>query len=371
MKKSYVIAIVMSVVITLWMLSGLFKPEQASEPATSTDAKTLMRVQAQIQQAQPVQLSLKVQGQVEPNRAVTIRSDIAGRIAEVLVEEGAWVKAGTLVVRLDIEDRQIQLAQAQAMLTSKEQAYKRAKTLERSNFQAKSAIEDAFAAFKLAQASVAQINLQIQKTEIRAPFDGIINARHVEQGGYVAANGEIASFVDNNPLVVVAPVSQQNIQQLSTGAVAEISFATGLQAQGTLRYISPVAQASTRTFRVELAVDNKDNRTPAGISAEVSIPTQEVTGHFVSPAVISLDDRGQMGIKTVNESDQVVFNPITIINATSQGAWVKGLPEKATIITVGQGFVEAGATVSVELKPSENGPSVPANDATRASLSHE
>lgn len=354
MKKPYLIAIAMSGVLIVWMASGLLRSQKEST-VTSLGEQTSRRtlVQVQTQTAQSVQLELTVQGHVEPNRDVTIRSDIAGRISEVLVEEGRWVDTDTVLVHLDTQDRQIKLAKVKAILQSRQKAYQRAQVLAKENFQSKSAIDDAFAGLKAAEASVAQMELEIKQLAIKAPFAGIIDVRMVEKGGYIGANGEVARFVDNNPLIVVVQVSQQNVQQLTKGAETLVRFATGEKKVGTLRYISPVANQNTRTFRVEIEVENPDHVIPAGISAEVQIPTEKVTGHFVSPAILSLGEAGEMGVKTVTKGNIVTFYPITILQAATDGVWVKGLPESARIITVGQGFVENGSAVDVSLEKAE------------------
>ena len=354
MKKPYVIAIAMSAVIVVWMASGLLrspKENSVKTPAEQSGQRMLVQVQTQI--AQSVKLKLTVQGDVEPNREVTIRSDIAGRINELLAKEGQRLDAGVVLMRLDTQDRQIRLAREKALLQSRQKAYQRVQALAKENFQSESAIEEAFAALKSAEASVAQIELEISQLSIKAPFAGVIDASMVEEGGYVAANAEIARFVDNNPLVVVVPVAQQNVQQIESGTEALVRFATGEEKTGRLRYISPLANANTRTFRAEIEVENPDHLIPAGISAEVEIPTSEVTGHFVSPAILSLDESGVIGVKTVTNDNIVDFYPVSILQAATDGVWVEGLPETARIITVGQGFVEKGAEVEIRYKSAE------------------
>ena len=91
---------------------------------------------------------------------------------------------------------------------------------------------------------------------------------------------------------------------------------------------------------------NDDGAIPAGISAEVIIPTGEATAHFLSPSIVSLDTQGTLGIKTVDAEAKVTFFPIQIVKAQIDGIWVTGLPEAVDVITVGQGFVNAGEIVA-------------------------
>lgn len=369
MIKPYFIALAMAVALVLWMASGLLRePEEKVLSVSGPQSGTRMLVRANLQTAQLVQLLLTVQGHVEPNREVLIRSDVSGRIADVLVEEGEWIASGTVLVRLAIEDRRIKLDREKALLQSRQKAYTRVKSLSKDNFQSRSVLEDAYDALKVAEASVAQMELEIEKLNIRAPFAGVLDDRMVEQGGYVSAGGDIARFVDNSSLIVVVPVAQQNVQLVVMGAQADVNFATGDERQGTIKYISSRANESTRTFRVEIVVNNAQRTIPAGVSAEVNIPTQEVTGHFVSPAILSLDPNGQMGVKTVDDNNIVIFHPVSIIQADTDGVWIKGLPKTVRIITVGYGFVEPGVKVEVRQAAEETPPSTDSLDSKKEVL---
>ena len=98
-------------------------------------------------------------------------------------------------------------------------------------------------------------------------------------------------------------------------------------------------------FAVELEVDNKDGALRAGGTAELFIPAEVVNAHRVSPSLLTLDDAGNVGIKIINESGAVEFIAADIALSSNDGVWIAGLPNTATIITVGQGFVTSGSVV--------------------------
>ena len=85
--------------------------------------------------------------------------------------------------------------------------------------------------------------------------------------------------------------------EVSGGDTAEAKLATGETVHGTIRYVAPVANAATRTFQVELEVDNGDGRLRAGGTAELRIPAETVLAHRVSPSLLTLDDAGNVGIR--------------------------------------------------------------------------
>jgi len=130
-------------------------------------------------------------------------------------------------------------------------------------------------------------------------------------------------------------------------------FRDGREATGRIRYVAPVADSSTRTFRVELAIPNAELQFRAGITAELLLRTDDTSGHRVSPALLTLDDFGAIGVKIVDEANRVKFVPVEILRSTAEGIWITGLPDQVRIISVGQGFVTDGQLV--EPVPSDLG----------------
>jgi multidrug efflux system membrane fusion protein len=120
---------------------------------------------------------------------------------------------------------------------------------------------------------------------------------------------------------------------------------TGQEVKGRIRYISAQADEATRTFRVELEVANPNNTLVAGVTSEIHLPIEKLTAHYLPMGVLSLDDAGQVGVKTVNGDNQVEFHGVPILRTTPGGVWVGELPETVRVITVGQGFVHSGQQV--------------------------
>lgn len=358
MKKSYVIASTLALAITLWMFAGRFTAPPVNQTpgdaeATHESISSQMSVEVRVSSASQVTRHIVSQGQVEPNRTVTVRAETTGRIAEVVARKGQRVRAGDVLVRLEMNDRVEQRQKVEALVQEKQRAYESARQLGKKGLQAERLIDESYSGLRAAQAELAEIRVEIDSTVIRAPFDGILDTRSVELGDYVAVNGEVAVIVDNDPLIVSAHIAQQDIGRFALGESADVTFATGQQRQGEVRFIAPRADAATRTFRVEVEIPNPDSELPSGTSAEARIPTGEVTAHFISPALLSLNDTGEVGVKTVSDGDLVKFHPVVIVLAEAQGIWVTGLPEQAHIITVGQGFVRQGEAVSVVVAEDE------------------
>ena len=123
-------------------------------------------------------------------------------------------------------------------------------------------------------------------------------------------------------------------------------LATGETVKGRIRYVAPVADEATRTFAVELEVDNSDGALRVGGTAELHIPAEQLLAHRVSPSLLTLDDAGNVGVKIINDEGRVEFVAADIALSSGEGMWLAGLPETTTFITVGQGFVSDGALVN-------------------------
>jgi multidrug efflux system membrane fusion protein len=146
-------------------------------------------------------------------------------------------------------------------------------------------------------------------------------------------------------LIVSASISEYDAHYIVKGQEGSAELATGEIVTGVVRYMAPVADEATRTFNVELAIDNAAGAYRAGMTAKLMIPGETVFAQRISPSLLTLDDAGNLGVKTLNDAGVVEFYRADIVMSSSDGIWIAGLPHLTTLITVGQGFVNEGALV--------------------------
>jgi multidrug efflux system membrane fusion protein len=182
---------------------------------------------------------------------------------------------------------------------------------------------------------------------IKSPFEGSLQDRYVEIGDFVKSGDNIATIIDDKTLIVKAEISENDVKFLKVGDLGLAKLSTGQEIQGIIRYIAPAAQESTRTFNIELKLKNDKGALRAGVSTQLIISAEEVTAHLVSPALLSLNDEGIIGIKIIEEKNKVKFIPADIVLASDEGVYIAGLPFTSTIITVGQGYVKSGMRVNL------------------------
>ncbi|MGH1351252.1 MAG: efflux RND transporter periplasmic adaptor subunit [Methyloligellaceae bacterium] len=347
MKKSYIVAGGLAACLTIWMASGYLFTDQSknSKEVKQKQEPALTAVEVQHIKAESVVKYISAYGSLEPKRRLVLRAETTGRVSEIIAAKGHKVKAGEVILKLDKKDREARLKTAAARVEEKEAAYKAGQALIQRGHSTLRRQEELNSQLQSAKAEMKNIQIEIDQTEIRAPFDAILNGRKVEIGDYVAINGEVATIVDTDPLLVRIQVGQHEISQVKIGAIAGIQTLTGKNLTGKISYISSDAEANTRTFLVEIEVANVDNKIPSGISAEAKIHVGKVNAHAISPALLSLDDEGQIGVKVVEQNDIVKFYPVKIIKASFNEIWISGLPDEVRIITVGHGFVRVGQKV--------------------------
>jgi multidrug efflux system membrane fusion protein len=322
------------------MASGLMKAQEA--PASKKENEVIIpKVKVTTKYAESINDTVALYGRTEPDRITTLKAEISGKIEEVLAKRGSFVTKGQIIARLAINDLSSQLKRSQALLAQRKIEYKGTKKLNDDGYQGEVQLSIAAANLESVKADIMRLEIKIENTHIRAPFDGILNTRYVEQGDYVQSGDNIAMIADLNPLVVRAYVTENQIEKLKVGQQADIHLLNKTQAQGEVRYIASVADDATNTYKIEIAIDNTRNKLLAGLSSEVNIVLTKVAAIKISPALLALDELGNIGVKTVSNGI-VNFTAINIVKSESDGIWLSGLGQQADVIVLGQGFVRAG-----------------------------
>ena len=348
--KSWLLSAGIAVVVGLWLLSGQFGGDevQVAPTASGTPVQQPARssVRVRTSSAEEMQRTIVVNGKTAPSRIVQLSAETDGRVEFVDAERGRNIARGKSIVRLDERDRSARLAQAKATVRQREVEFEGREKLKAESYVSEAQLQEAVAALEAARTELTRAELDLTYMTIRAPFDGALQSRIVEVGDFVKLGDPVATFVDNRTIIVSANLSEFDTRYVNVDDSAEARLATGETVHGRIRYVAPVADDATRTFAVELEVDNNDGHLRAGGTAELRIPAERVFAHRVSPSLLTLDDAGDVGIKIINEAGKVEFIVADIALSSSDGVWIAGLPATATIITVGQGFVAAGSIVN-------------------------
>jgi len=353
MGRSLIIALVAVVALVLWMLSGQVGSDndadneaaQAAEVMHEEKAAPKMKVQTEDLQAQSIDREVVIQGQLEPAKVITLRAETSGVVRQISFNKGQRISRGQTLARLSEGNKAADLAVAEANHVQADNEYAAAKKLASQGLQSQLSLESASAAREAAHAQIQAAEIELAYLNIKAPLDALVEDIAIEEGDFIERSAAVATLVDNSSLLLTGRVSQQYIADIKTGQTATANLVTGEALQGRVSYISTMADDTTRSFEVEVLVSQTPQSIMTGISAEIIIPVETLMAHRVSPAVLALNDAGDLGVKTLGEGNTVVFQKIEVVKTESNGAWVTGLPNDITLITLGQGFVNPGEEV--------------------------
>lgn len=347
-EHPYILAIIITLLLFLWMVSGAM---QAKETPIVQQKQTapIAKVQTKNFSAQKIHDAITLYGRTEPNRITTLRAEVQGKIIQIFAKRGAKVVKGQAIVKISVNDLSLQLLASQTLVKQRELEYQSIKKLNKKGYRGRVQLAQTLAALTAAKATLKQLQLNIEHSVIYAPYSGVLNDRYVELGDYVKPGDKIALIADLNPLVVRAFATENHVNQLSINQVADIHILNKSLVQGRIRYIAGIADKSTNTFRIEVTINNPENKMSAGLSSEMNIPLKQVFAIKISPALLALDEQGNIGVKSV-VNKQVIFTPIHIVKTEPDGIWLTGLGKSANIIVLGQGFVRAGDTVQISSK---------------------
>ncbi|WP_339767129.1 efflux RND transporter periplasmic adaptor subunit [uncultured Paraglaciecola sp.] len=367
--KPYWIALVILVILTIWVASGMLFAEPDSDAQTRKDAKHrdvgLVSVRVERVNAQPITREINLYGRTEPNRSVTLRSEVSGLVEKIYVTEGQSVKQGEPLIDIETSDLVNRLTSAKSTLAQRKIELEGAKSLGQKGYQSKSNLAQAQANLELAVSEVSTIELALSKSTLSAPFDGIVNERNVELGDLLKDGDKVATLVDLNPLIIAADVTETDVQALTLGQQASGRMVSGQTLNGKIRYVSSVSDMGTNTFRVEVAINNPNNQHLAGMSTELSVPLKTTMAVRITPSVMALDEAGNIGVKTVVD-EHVKFIPIDIVKSDSQGVWLGGMGDITDVITLGHGFVRDGDKVNVVYVDNNHSPNPQPKDNVQA-----
>jgi multidrug efflux system membrane fusion protein len=200
-----------------------------------------------------------------------------------------------------------------------------------------------------AKAQLVTLELALEASEIRAPFAGYLNKVNLELGQYVRDGQAVAELFDFAPTLVRGALTEQQLARLERSATARVRLLNDQEYLAKLHYLGVQTNPETRMTDIELALQQNPPRPVAGITAEVTFDLPAEAAHRISPALFSLDQHGNLGVKVVQPDQRVAFWPTPLLGTDRQGFWIKRLPEDLLLISVGHGYARIGELVEVIL----------------------
>jgi len=293
---------------------------------------------------------------LEAEAEATVTARVGGEVTRILVEEGQFVKAGTVLAVLDGERLRLDARKARAELAKLQQDYQRQVELHEKGLvaavsfdQLKFSMQSLEAAYELAQ-------LQYSYTNITAPISGVVSQRHVKVGQALMPGQQAFEITDVSSLVASLDVPQKEMAKFVQGQTAQLTFDAlpGVHQAAKIDLISPTVDSGTGTFRMKLAVDRGNPEIAAGMFARVRIAYEYRDNVLLIPssAVITEDERSvvyviQDGIAQRREIQ-------TGISDSGMTQIVSGLGQDETVVAAGVSALRDGSQVIASTDTSYN-----------------
>ena len=351
MSKNAVSASLVAVALVLWLGSGYVTQSQAKAieagavkvdtPTQGTDS----RVRVSVIASEPRTRHLVLRGKTESKRMVEIKAEIAGAVVARPVERGMQVAKGDLLCEIAVDDREVALQEAQAALQTAQIEHQGSLELKKQDLLSDVAIANSEARREAARAHLHRQELNLARTQIVAPFSGVVEKLQMNVGDYATPGSSCATIIDLDPMLIVAQVTEAEVDNLVSQQTVTGLTSTGRRVTGAVSFVGRQSDAMTRTYPVEITVDNKDYRLRSGLTVSLRVGVDEVLAHRVAPSLLTLNDAGEMGLRIVNDANRVEFRPVEIVEDGAEGMWITGLPATASLITVGQEYVAVGDLV--------------------------
>ena len=287
MSKNLRISFYILLPLSFWMISGLFVEEKIIEEDKISSFATVAIMKSNSEFYKP-EILLKATALSE--RRVNVRAKTSGEVVKIGARQGEFIKKDFILCSLGV--------------------------------------------------------VELNRTEVKSPFSGYIESV-VKPGNFIERGQVCATIIQLDPIIFVAEVPEISIAKVKVGQNVDINLVTGQKVSGILSFVSKSASPATKTFRVEVEIQNKDGLIKDGLTADLIIKTDKVKAHNISPSILILDDDGNLGVRITNSENIVEFYEIEIVQDSPEGLRATGIPEGSNIIIQGQGFVEEGQLVQI------------------------
>lgn len=354
MSKNVTSASIVAGLLLLWLLSGLLVERPPGQGLVETikpgqreqaSPVAMARVRVALKNAESRNQSVVLRGRTEAKRIVDVTAEISGQVVSRAVERGDQVSRGQLLCEIAIDDREMAVEEAQAGLDKAQIEHQGSLKLATQGLLSEVAIAASEARQQSAEAHLKRQILNLARTQISAPFDGVVEDLHLDEGDYAMPGDPCATLIDLDPMLVTAQVTEEQVEHLRLGSTVKGSTRMGRLLEGKLSFVGNQSDPVTRTYAVEITVNNKDYLLRSGLTVSLRVMLDQIQAHHITPSLLTLNEQGEMGVRLIDENHRVVFTTIEIIEDGPDGMWVSGLPDAAALITVGQEYVTVGSLV--------------------------
>jgi membrane fusion protein (multidrug efflux system) len=343
------------VILAVLAAPKLIQLRRTSAPAATATSKTILRVR--VHRVVPTLLieRLATTGAVRANEEVEIVSEISGKISDIFFQEGSRVAAGELLLKIDDTELVAERQQAVYQVELAERAEVRQKRLLDDGVTSSENYDVALGELNVLRAKLQLIEAQQLKTEIRAPFSGVIGLRWVSPGSFLSPQTRIASLNDVDLVKLDFSVPEKYSALMKVGD--KISFAvegTDRTFPGTIYAIEPSVDSSTRSLRMRARCPNRDGLLVPGAFANVDLVVRSVPNALTVPSIAVIPELGGKKVFVIDDGKAQPRAVETGIRSDTEVQITSGLAEGELVIVSGIQQLQPGLEVETDGPPADS-----------------
>lgn len=299
---------------------------------------------------------LELQGNVQTKQNLVIYPEFTGTLTKVYIKEGQLVKKGQILAKIDDGGLSQQLAQLQIQADLAKTTYERQERLWNENIGSEIQYLQAKSSYERQQQAVNQLKSQLAKTNVTAPFSGVIDDVITDQGSVVSPGmSQLMRIVNLDNMYIETDVPESYITSVTEGKTVKINFPVlGKTIEGEIRQAGNFINPANRTFKVQIAVPNTDKSIKPNLTAKLQINDYSNGEAILIPqSIISENANGDQYIYVINElnnNNEGEVNRIIIETGKAQGDIIEvtsGIDKQVEVIKEGARSVKDGQLVKV------------------------
>jgi len=284
--KKILIAITILIVLAIVFLPKILSSTKSEATMPIGRPDMVVPVKAHIVSLETLSNSVYTTGTILANEEVELRSEISGKIIKILFKEGSYVNKGDLLIKINDADLQAQLRRAESKVKLSEEKESRQRQLRDGNLISQEEYDNTVGELNVNQADYDLIKAQIDKTEIRAPFGGIVGLRSVSEGSYVTTSTVMARLQNFNNIKVDFSIPEKYSASVKTGDELEFKISGSNRLfQAKVYAIEPKINPGTRTLQIRAICNSSYKELIPGAFANVELNLKQIADAILIPTV--------------------------------------------------------------------------------------
>jgi membrane fusion protein, multidrug efflux system len=352
-KKPLILGLVAVALIALVIGARSFSKKQPSSEAAGDSRSNVLSVYTHTAKQAPLLERITATGTILADEGVELTAESSGIVTALNITEGARVAKGDLLVKINDAELRAELSAARIQVDLARLQSNRQQQLLSSQGASQEAYDLALNELRVRESAIALLEARIQKTEIRAPFDGTIGLRYVSPGAYLTPSTRVATLQSTATLKIDFTVPERYMDRLSTGGEVSVRVAGLADAfTGSIYAIEPCIDETTRTLRLRARAANPGGRVIPGAFATVEIPLREIPDAILVPAGAIIPGLNEKTVFVLEEGKAVSRKVETGLRLASDILVLSGLNAGDVVITSGQLQLRPGMAVKAVARAS-------------------